>query len=354
MTLREPTADELTRWDDLVRAAPAGVDPMQLAPYARVKAASWTFRQMIHSLPGVGDLPVLYLVRRVPPFGEFWYAPMGPRVTDVDQLRAICDDLRSSGAFAVILEPAIPAAGPQTRAEVVAAVPGLEEFIQLQPGASTVFIDLTPSEEDLLASFRQRARRAIRKAGDAVVEHRTDDAALEQLWQLYVPTISDPDRANMVLRPKEYYLDAWRLYRDLGQGHVMLAYSSPEQQAKGEPEAGIYLWQHGDLGYYRDGGSLRTPAANGLQYRVQWEAMRWCKEQGATTYDMFGAPPSWLVDDESHQMHGLVQFKTAFGQISDTIGTVRLVLDPRRTKAWDGLGLRVYRRLTRRKNPHFY
>lgn len=349
MTLREATAEEISRWEDLVWGSPAGVDLMQLVPYATVKSATWSYKQMVHVLPGREDLPVLYLVRKVPPFGEFWYAPMGPRVTDPEHLRLVCEDLRKSGAFAVIMEPAIAAEGPQTKTELAASIPGLEDFTQLQPGTSTVFIDLTPSEEELLASFRQRARRFIRKAGDAKIEHRTDDEAFEKLWTLYVPTISD--RAGLPLRPKEYYLDAWRLYRDLGQGHVILAYSD---EANEDPEAGIYLWQHRDLGYYRDGGSIRTPAANGLQYRVQWEAMKWCKEQGATTYDMFGAPPSWAVEDKSHQMHGLVQFKTAFGQITDTVGTMRLVVDPRRTKAWDKVGVRVYWRLGRKKNPLFY
>lgn len=352
MTVREANADELARWEDLVWESPAGVDLMQLVPYARVKAGTWGFRQMVHSLPGREDLPVLYLVRKVPPFGEFWYAPMGPRVTDEEHLRLVCEDLRASGAFAVIMEPAIAADGPQTKADLISSIPGMEDFIPLQPGTSTVFIDLTPSEEDLLASFRQRARRYIRKSEGAVIEHRTDDAAFEQLWTLYVPTISD--RAGLPLRPKEYYLDAWRLYRDLGQGHVILAYSSEEAREAEAPEAGIYLWQHRDLGYYRDGGSVRTPAANGLQYRVQWEAMRWCKEQGATTYDMFGAPPSWLVDDKSHQMHGLVQFKTAFGEITDTVGTMRLVLDPKRAAAWDKVGIKVYWRLGKRNNPLFY
>ncbi|WP_122261199.1 lipid II:glycine glycyltransferase FemX [Ornithinimicrobium cerasi] len=349
MTLRDADPDELARWDDLVWAAPGGVDLMQLAPYAEVKSASWGHRQMVHELAGFPDLPVLYLVKKVPPFGQLWYAPMGPRVTDPDHLRAVCEDLRSSGAFAVIMEPAIPAEGPQTRQELLATTPGLEDFIYLQQGNHTVFIDLTPGEEELLASFRQRARRSIRKAGDAVVEHRTDDDAIEAFWTLYAPTV---ERAGLPLRPKDYYLKAWRLYRDLGQGHVILASSSEEVA---DPEAGAYIWQHRDHGYYRDGGSVRTPAANGLQYRVQWEAMRWCKERGATTYDLFGMPPSWLLEDTTHQLHGLVQFKTAFGaEVSDTVGTVRLVLDPRRTAAWDQLGLRVYSRLTRGRNPLFY
>ncbi|MFB9731508.1 lipid II:glycine glycyltransferase FemX [Ornithinimicrobium kibberense] len=349
MTLRHATAQETADWDELVRASPGGMDLMQLPPYATIKAGAWARHHlMVHEHPGRPAVPALYLVKKVPPFGELWYAPMGPRVTEPEHVRAVCEDLRTVGAFAVILEPPVPADGPRARSELVADVPGLEEFLDLQQGHHTVLLDLRPTEDELLASFRQRARRSIRKSADAVIEHRTDDAAIEAFWQLYAPTV---ERAGFPLRPKDYYVTAWRLYRDLGQGHVVLARSSADVA---EPEAAAFIWKHGHLGYYRDGGSVRTPSANGLQYRVQWESIRWCKEHGATTYDLYGAPPSWQADDPDHQLHGLVQFKTAFGPITDTVGTTRLVLDRRRTAAWDRFGRRVYARLTRARNPLFY
>jgi hypothetical protein len=348
MTLREATPEERHRWDELVAATPAGLDPMQLLPYAEVKSQAWGHRQLVHSHPGHPDLPVLYLVKQLPPFGQLWFAPMGPRVTDPEHFRLICEDLRGAGAFAVLLEPSIPAEGPQTREELIASTSGLESFPYLQLGHHTVMIDLRPDEEEILASFRQRARRSIRKAGDAVVEHRTDDEALEIFWDLYAQMV---ERTGVQIRPRDYYVRAWRHYIDLGQGHFVLARSGPDVAA---PEAGAFVWNHGGLGYYRDGGSLRTPAANGLQYRVQWECMRWCKEHGATRYDLYGAPPSWQLDDPDHGLHGLVQFKTAFGPVVDHVGTVRLVVRPRRTAAWDRVGLRVYGRLGRRRNPLFY
>lgn len=348
MTMREATAEEKAHWDDLIWDSPAGADLMQLEPYAaRVKAQTWDYRQMIHSHPGYPDVPVIYLTRRVLPFGDYWYAPMGPRVTDPTHFQLICDDLRATKAFQVILEPTIAVTGPQDREALIGSTPGLGDFPTLQVGHSTVFIDLTPSEEEILASFRQRARRAIRKASDAVIEHRTDDEAIEIFWPLYAETI---ERAKLPLRRKDYYVNAWKTYIELGQGHFVLA--RPDEQSA--HVAGAYLWQHRDLGYYRDGGSIRSPQASGLQYRVQWESMRWCKEQGATTYDLFAAPPSWQADDESHQLHGLVQFKTAFGEITDTVSTLRLVNDPRRVALWDKVGIRVHHRLNRRKNPLYY
>lgn len=348
MSMREATRDEIAHWNELLQGAPAGLEPLQTTEYAQIKKGAWDARFMIHGHPGQPDVPVLYLVRAMKPFGQLWYAPMGPRVTDEAGLRRICDDLRSGPAFAVMMEPAIAAEGPQTRDEIVAAIDGMEPHPNIQPGVSTVFVDLRPSEEEILASFKQRARRFIRKSAEATIEQRDDDEALEQFWDLYVEMMQ---RAKLPLRPKSYYLDAWRLYLAEGKGALFLGRSSAELP---HAEAGVFIVCEGDLGYYRDGGSVRTPGANGLQYRMQWEAMRWCKERGATRYDMFGAPPSWLADDETHQLHGLVQFKTAFAPIVDSVGAMRLVVNRPRTLAWDQVGSRIHRRLTAKTNPLVY
>ena len=51
---------------------------------------------------------------------------------------------------------------------------------------------------------------------------------------------------------------------------------------------------------------------------IQWEAMRWAKEQGCTTYDMWGAPDRF---DESDSLWGVYRFKRGFGgKVSLTIG----------------------------------
>ncbi|MFK5581889.1 MULTISPECIES: lipid II:glycine glycyltransferase FemX [unclassified Serinicoccus] len=350
MTLREATPDERARWDDLVWANPGGPELYQLDSYADLKAPVWKARRLVHEHPGQEPVHALYLYRRVPPFGELWYCPMGPRVADADHARACAEDLRTPPVgrpFAVVLEPSVPAQGPEDRERLIAAVPGMRPMPDLQQGQHTVLVDLRPEEEDILAGFRQRARRHIRKTADAVIEHRTDDEAFALMWSLFDETMG---RAGVEHRSQEYHQGLWRRYIDAGQGHFVLA--SPAEGA--EPEAGAFVIHRGELGYYKDGGSRRTRDSNGLQYRVQWEAMRWCKEHGVTTYDMYGAPPSWSAEDESHKLHPLVQFKTAFAPIVDQVGTMQLVLKPRVFAVWDRVGMPVYRRLTAKANPLFY
>lgn len=348
MTLREASPDELSRWDDLVWGNPGGPELYQCRSYAELKAPVWRARYLVHEHPDREPVHALYLYRRVPPFGELWYCPMGPRVADADHARLCFEDLRVDGRpFAVVLEPSVPATSPQDREDLIASVEGMRSMPDLQQGQHTVLVDLRPDEEELLASFRQRARRFIRKTDGAVIEHRTDPEALAIMWSLFSETM---ERAGVDYRQPEYHQDAWRRYIDAGLGHFVLA--RPREGA--EHEAGAFIIHRGELGYYKDGGSRRSKDSNGLQYRVQWEAMRWCKERGATTYDMYGAPPSWLAEDENHKLYPLVQFKTAFAPIVDQVGTMQLVLRPRVFRAWDRVGMPVYRRLTARANPLFY
>ena len=350
MTLREATPDERDRWDDLVWGNPGGPELYQLRSYARQKEPVWHARHVVHEIAGREPVYALYLYRKVPPFGELWYCPMGPRVADADHARACFADVRETdigSPFAVVVEPSVPADGPQDRERLLASVPGMRSMPDLQQGQHTVLVDLRPEEDDIFASFRQRARRHIRKTKEAVIEHRTDDEAFEIMWSLFAETM---ERAGVDFRSKDYHQNLWRRYIDAGQGHFVLA--RPREGA--EHEAGAFIIHRGELGYYKDGGSRRTKDVGGLQYRVQWEAMRWCKEHDGTTYDMYGAPPSWAADDESHKLHPLVQFKTAFAPIVDQVGTMQLVLKPRVFAAWDRVGMPVYRRLTAKQNPLFY
>lgn len=350
MTLREATPDELARWDDLVWDNPGGPELYQCTTYAEIKKPVWQPRYLVHEHEGRPPVHALYLYRRVPPFGELWYCPMGPRVADADHARLCFDDLRSvpvGTPFAVVVEPSVPAQSPHDREDLIASVPGMRSMPDLQQGQHTVLVDLTPDEDDIFASFRQRARRHIRKTSEAVIEHRADAEAYDIMWGLFAETM---ERAGVDRRQRDYHEDIWRRYIEAGQGHFVLA----RPRESGDVEAGAFIIHRDGLGYYKDGGSLRTRDSNGLQYRVQWEAMRWCKEHGATTYDLYGAPPSWAAEDEDHKLYPLVQFKTAFAPIVDQVGTMQLVLKPRVFRAWDRVGMPVYRRLTAKANPLFY
>ena len=45
-------------------------------------------------------------------------------------------------------------------------------------------------------------------------------------------------------------------------------------------------------------------------YLLQWEAIRWAKQAGASTYDFWGIPET---DDQGEAMAGVYRFKSGWG-----------------------------------------
>lgn len=350
MPMRHPTAAERAHWDRLIAQDPAGGSVWQFDGYTEFKRPTWEPVRAVHELDDGTTIYATYLERRIPGFGPLWYASCGPRVASVEQLGAVCAQLRGlRRPFAVVMEPPLRADGPDTAAQLAAGIPGLVPTTPVQIVAThTVEIDLTGSEADLLASFKQRTRRSIRKSerDGVTITHVDDESAFDPMWVLFEAMLG---RANLAVRPREYYQQQWAHYLRRGEGHFVFA-TPPGYEA---PTAGAFLIAAEDVAVYKDGGSVRTADTNGVQYRVQWEAMRWAKQRGARVYDMFGAPPSWAVDDPGHQFHGLVQFKTGFAPIVDYVGAVALVQRPRVWRAWDRFGFRAYQKLLLRTRGEY-
>ena len=62
--------------------------------------------------------------------------------------------------------------------------------------------------------------------------------------------------------------------------------------------------------WYVYGASRAVHREKMPNHLLQWEAMRWAREQGCTVYDMWGAPD---VLDESDPLWGVYRFKRGFG-----------------------------------------
>ena len=210
------------------------------------------------------------------------------------------------------------------RDSFVAGVPSLargagvrlvKSMVDIQPPDST-FLDLSRTEDELLAAMKSKWRYNVRYAARHGVEVRAVragspdfDRDVDSFYSLYETTAA---RDGIGLHPKSYYRDL--LERGAGDGGsdpagrtlTTLYLASHE----GEDLAAIItLFQSGEAVYLYgcSGNSKRNlmPA-----YLVQWTAIRDAKAFGSRVYDFYGMPPT---DDESHPMHGLYLFKTGFG-----------------------------------------
>jgi peptidoglycan pentaglycine glycine transferase (the first glycine) len=59
---------------------------------------------------------------------------------------------------------------------------------------------------------------------------------------------------------------------------------------------------------------------------LQWEAIRWAKSEGATSYDFWGIPET---DDEDEAMAGVYRFKSGWGgRVVRFVGNYEYVYRP--------------------------
>ncbi|NLX09845.1 MAG: peptidoglycan bridge formation glycyltransferase FemA/FemB family protein [Chloroflexi bacterium] len=179
---------------------------------------------------------------------------------------------------------------------------------------NTVTLDLAQDEDALLAGMNQGTRRKIRQATkqDVIVRPAAGDADLHTLYDLYRTTGA---RQEFLIRPLDYYRDAWGSFIAAGLAQAFLA------EWQGQALAGLVLFHFGPKAWYFYGMSSNEERQRMPTYLLQWEAIRWAKAQGYATYDFWGAPNTFHEDDP---MWGVYRFKDGFG------GTV-----VRHIGAWD-------------------
>lgn len=186
--------------------------------------------------------------------------------------------------------------------------------VDIQP-PDTTQVDLTKSEEEVLAAMKNKWRYNIKlaqKKGVVVQKAARDSAslraALDVFYDLYKVT---SERDGIAMHAKAYYQDLLEL--------------SAERERSGEdvPQVNLYIAKHEDdnLGaimtlfskteaVYLYGCSSNVKRNLMPNFLLQWTAMQDAKAYGSRYYDMYGMPPT---DDPNHPMHGLYLFKTGFG-----------------------------------------
>jgi lipid II:glycine glycyltransferase (peptidoglycan interpeptide bridge formation enzyme) len=190
-----------------------------------------------------------------------------------------------------------------------------EEQIQFR---NTVELDLTESEENLLAAMKSKTRYNIRLAGrKGIVVRPGTEADFPTMAEMYAETAA---RDGFGIRPSAYYLDAWQSFHQAGMGHLLIA------EYEDEPIAAVYLVRFGNRVIYMYGASTDKERQRMPNYLLQWEAIRWGKTQGGKVYDFWGAPDEFVEND---RLWGVWRFKAGFnGQVVRHIGAWDFVVRP--------------------------
>jgi serine/alanine adding enzyme len=332
--MRRANEVELEGWDKLVAANPDGGMALQTRTWGEFKARwGWMPRYYIYELADGRNIAALWLQRVVGVVQSIWYCPKGPGVVTLEDYEEILHQTRGQlgGVFARFESEVLAAEVKKNALARFGVVKGSRE-----PGSkSTIFIDLSRTDELLLASFSQSARRNIRKAEAGGVTVQTVPPTTENLDVMFELMKATEERAHYGLRPKAYFLDYWQSQITALQGQLLFA------QAGGEILAGIFVTYLGHRAWYKDGGSFDRHRELNATYLMQLETMRWLKSKGIHTYDMVGVPnPDQVGSGDSRD--GLYEFKAKFNpDITEFIGTYDLVESPLKYKLWLKFGERV-------------
>jgi peptidoglycan pentaglycine glycine transferase (the first glycine) len=271
------------------------------------------------------------LTRREGPF-QVMYVPKGPALdyTNEPLRKAVIDALkayaRQHRAIFIKIDPDVvigvgvpgePGAVEDELGQKIAAewqAAGLRFSREQVQFRNSVIVDLRLSEDNLLASMKQKTRYNVRLSPRRDVTVRFGSADdLDLLYDLYAETAL---RDGFVIRPLDYYRQAWGAFMQAGLAQPIIA------EYKGDPIAHVIVFGFGKRAWYFYGASSDEHRNRMPTYLLQWEAIRWAKAQKMVLYDFWGAPDDF--EDEDDPLAGVFHFKEGFG------GTV-----VRRIGAWD-------------------
>lgn len=340
---------EAARWNELVAANPGGGEVWAGEEYLEAKRhGGYLPRRVMVDRPDRSTLAVGVLAKRVPLLGEWWHLPAGPPGED---LRAVFEAsaavgvlARAHGAFMLKVEPRL---GPEEAPAIRDA--GFAPSVRIVPNPSTVLVEVGGTEAELLARLGKKARNSITRAARDGIEVARVPASDENCAALY-RLLRETAEGRFVLREERYYREFWQRFARAGEGQLFFA------TRDGELLAGAFAMALGEKTTYKDGASVRAKSAYGASHALQWEVLRWANERGARVHDLCGAPPSDRVDDRTHPLHGVGQFKRSFQpETTDYVGAFDLSLKPWAYRFWRSLGDRIARRwsLAVRRDPYY-
>lgn len=310
-TLRPAFIEQRQQWDTFVSHNPSG-HLLQSWGWGEFKARSgWSPLRLTlwHNDEIIAAASVLR--RTAPHFplhaGHLAYIPKGPVLNWSDP--ALCDTffsqlnayLRKQGAISLRIEPGNDMSTTELITKRMQDM-SMHSVPPVQP-LRTIMLDLAPSEEILLAQMKEKwrynVRLAVRKGVTVRVAETPDDV---RSWYHLLETTGERDRFG--IHSYDYYLDAWRIFAPRSEARLLLA------EHNGQLLAGIFVGFFARQAIYLYGASSNEQRQLMPNYLLQWEAMRWARQQSALTYDFWGIP---ATDDENEAMAGVYRFKSGWG-----------------------------------------
>lgn len=165
-------------------------------------------------------------------------------------------------------------------------------------------LDVTPSEAELLAGFKQKTRYNIKVAEKRGVTVAIDNS--EKAFERYLElTEETTKRQGFYAHGRNYHKKMWSVLHKADIAHLLTA------QYNGEIITTWVLFKFGDTLYYPYGASTREHREVMANNLVMWEAIKLAKKWGCLYLDMWGA--LGLDPDQNDPWYGFHTFKSGYG-----------------------------------------
>lgn len=250
----------------------------------------------------------------------YWYAPRGPvirhelRTEAADILRHFFEELQKTGvlgrALFVRAEPTI-----EQKQEASPLPEGFRVSHAYMP-ASTLVIDLTKDEEELLSRMHEKTRYNVRLAERKGVEVRVGDTEedIDAFMRLNEETAS---RDRFISQPSSYIRATYEALHKAGMCDIRLAEKDDEVLA-----ASMEM-RYGDTVTYLYGASSNAKRNLMAPYALHWDAIRSAKAEDYRLYDFYGVNPEDKTSPYyKRSWEGTTRFKLGWGGYRiDYVGT---------------------------------
>lgn len=351
--VREAPGATREEWNGYLQNSPGGGHVFQSYEWGEFKRKlGWRPVRLVlernGEVFGAGQF-LLYKTTPVP--GALMYSSKGPWLPWEDEaaVRTFFDGVRDvaarEGAHTVKIEPEFFT--QQKHVKALLDHIGFQKFRWDLHGRATMAIDLTPAEDELMKNMKKDTRYGVRRAGREGVEVVEDNSSegRDAFWKIFEETAK---RKGFWYRPKEYGFATWQAMYDTDRAHLFFA------THEGERLAGAMTYAFGDKVWYVQAAAVDHKRNLQPTYLLQWEIMRWAKQNGATRYDMMAIP----APDEMHKDHpwyGVYKFKLGFGgDVEEFAGCLDLPVNLLRARAWNRIEPTYYRLHQRLKGDIYY
>jgi peptidoglycan pentaglycine glycine transferase (the first glycine) len=350
-------------WDGWVEGSPGGGHVLQSHAWGEFKRGrGWRPLRVVlendgGEVVGAGQF-LLYRTWPIP--GSLMYCTKGPSLPWDDRraVRAFFDGVariaRRERAHTVKIEPEVPPERMVVKEHL--QVLGFRDARYDLNFSSTVFVDLSPSEEELLDKMSAKSKKGkttryninlARRKGVEVSECGDFELAFDTLVG-WMEELEEAKEGFTNRRSREYLHEMMRRMRAAGSGHFLFA------SHEGTPLSGAFVLTFGRKLWFMHGASGKEKRKLQGNYLLQWEVMRWAKQRGVTHCD-FGGAPKPGDRHEGDPYYGVYRFKLGFGgDVVEYLGCMDLSVRQRPAAAWHDLEPFYYRAYYKLRGNVFY